>query len=81
MYHPSLLTEQARERTISQQTPAPHSFNVELETLASAFRGADLTVAYCGIHFDTEGQQIAASSRDRFYAKLRPLLAQLVISQ
>jgi hypothetical protein len=80
MYHPSRLSNAARQRIIDQQAPVPYSFNIELETLASAYRGADLTVAYCGSHFDSEGKQIAASSRDRFYAQLRPLLAQLVVT-
>lgn len=75
------LLPETIEKISAAQTPVPHSFNVELEMLASAYRGADLTVAYCGTHFDAEGKQIAASSRDRFYAQLRTLLSQLVVSQ
>lgn len=78
MYHPSRLTPETRERITQAQEPVPHSFNIELEAVCSAYCAADLSVAYYGTHFDDEGKQICASSRDRFYNQLRPLLAQLV---
>jgi hypothetical protein len=55
-------------------------FEIELEAVASAYRGADLTVAYYGVKSpDPKAKEIAARSRDRFLAELRPLLAQLVL--
>lgn len=75
----SLLTETI-ERISAAQTSLPQSFNMTLEAVCSAYRGADLTVAYYGVKLpDPEAKQIAARSRDRFLSELRPLLDQLVI--
>lgn len=79
-FHPSLHTPETRQRDIDSRATVPHTFEMELEAAVSAYRGADLTVAYYGMKSpDAKAKEIAARSRDLFLAKLRPLLNQLVI--
>lgn len=78
-YHPSLIKASTRERLIAAQAPTPPSFEIELQAVCEAYRGADNYVAYYGTRMDQESKRIVASSRDRFYAQLRPLLARLVV--